>query len=222
MPAFVAIRSSRLMPGFRGDARRDDDDVRAGRVRVVVGAGDARVVADDRGRLGEVEPLALRQALDDVDQDDVGQAGLGDPLRGRGADVPGADDGDLAAGHAWLLPRFAWDGRATGAWSVRIAAGIAGLGPVVRPRTSAAGGRVLVDGRSGRPRGPPRSRRRRTSRSWRRTSRRACGAPAVVRRRVGPRVARDAGPRPGRPGPRPGPRPGRSGPRPSRRPRARR
>ena len=83
------------MPGLRGDARRDDDDVGAGRVGVVVGAGDAGVVADDRGGLGEVEPLALRQALDDVDEDDVGQAGLGDPLGGGCADVAGADDGDL-------------------------------------------------------------------------------------------------------------------------------
>ena len=71
----------------------------AGGVGVVVGAGDPRVVADDRRRLGEVEALALRQPLDDVDEHDVGEAGLGDALRGRGADVAGADDGDLVASH---------------------------------------------------------------------------------------------------------------------------
>ena len=54
---------------------------------------------DDRGRLGQVEPLALGQALDDVDEDHVGEAGLGDPLRDGGAHVPGADDGDLVSGH---------------------------------------------------------------------------------------------------------------------------
>ena len=71
-----------------------------GGVRVVVGAGDPGVVPDDRRRLGQVERLALREPLDDVDQDDVGQACLGDPLRGRRADVAGADDGDLVASHA--------------------------------------------------------------------------------------------------------------------------
>ena len=83
-----------------GQAGGDHDDVRAGRVGVVVRAGDPGVVADDRGGLGQVEALALRQPLDDVDQDDVGEAGLGDALRGRRADVAGTDDGDLVAGHA--------------------------------------------------------------------------------------------------------------------------
>ena len=59
----------------------DDDDVRAGRVGVVVRAGDRHVVADDRRRLGQVERLALGQALDDVDQHDVGERALGDALR---------------------------------------------------------------------------------------------------------------------------------------------
>jgi hypothetical protein len=55
-------------------------------------------MADDRGRLGEIEPLALWQPFDDVDQDDVGQAGLGDPLGGGGGDIAGADVGDRVAG----------------------------------------------------------------------------------------------------------------------------
>ena len=99
MPAFLASRSSRLMPGLAGEAGRHDDDVGARGVRVVVGADDPGVVADDRRRLGEVEALALRQPLDDVDEDDVREAGLGDPLGGGGADVAGADDGDLVASH---------------------------------------------------------------------------------------------------------------------------
>ena len=82
------------------DPGRDDDDVRARGVGVVVRAGDPRIVSDDRSGLREVETLALRQAVDDVDEDDVGEAGLGDALRGRRADIPGADDGDLVAGHA--------------------------------------------------------------------------------------------------------------------------
>ena len=86
-------------PRLAGEAGGHDDDVRARRVGVVVRADDPGVVADDRRGLGEVEALALRQALDDVDEHDVGQAGLGDALGGRGADVAGADDGDLVAGH---------------------------------------------------------------------------------------------------------------------------
>ncbi len=69
------------------------------RIGVVVGADDPGVVTDDRRRLGQVEALALGQPLDDVDEDDVGQAGLGDPLGGGGADVAGTDDGDLVASH---------------------------------------------------------------------------------------------------------------------------
>ena len=81
----------------------DDDHVGAGGVGVVVRADDPGVVADDRRRLGEVEALALGQALDDVDEDDVGEACLGDPLGGGGADVPGADDRDLVPRHFGAL-----------------------------------------------------------------------------------------------------------------------
>ncbi len=87
-----------------GQAGGDDDDVGAGRVGVVVGARDRAVVAHDRRRLGQVERLALGQPLDDVDQDDVGQASLGDALGGGRADVAGADDGDLGTGHERSAP----------------------------------------------------------------------------------------------------------------------
>jgi len=86
-------------PRLASEAGRDDDDVRAGRVGIVVRARDPGVVADDGGRLGQVEALALRQPFHDVDEDDVGQTGLGDPLGGRRANVAGPDDGDLVPGH---------------------------------------------------------------------------------------------------------------------------
>ena len=107
IPAFFASRSSRLMPGLRGQAGGHDDDLRVRGVGVVVGAGDPHVVSDDRGGLGEVQGLALGQSLHDVHENDVGEAGLDDLLGGRRADVAGADDGDLAtenAGHGVLLP----------------------------------------------------------------------------------------------------------------------
>src|SRR5205823_12501377 len=83
-----------------GQARGDDDDVRARRVRVVVAAGYARVVTDDRRGFGHVQALALRQALHDVDQDDIGQPRFGDSLGSGGPDVTRSDDGDLVSTHA--------------------------------------------------------------------------------------------------------------------------
>ena len=91
----VFSRSSRLMPGRAGAAGGDDADRRPGGLVVAVRADHVRLVADHGPGLVEVERLALRQALDDVDQHDVGVVALGQPLGGGGADVAGADDGDL-------------------------------------------------------------------------------------------------------------------------------
>ena len=101
-------------PRLAGEARRDHDDVAAGRVRVVVRARHPGVVADHRGRLGQVEALALGQPVDDVHEDDVGETGFRDSLGRRRADVPGSDDGDLVACHERVvLLRIvpAWRGR---------------------------------------------------------------------------------------------------------------
>ena len=87
-----------------GQARCDDDDVGAGGVRVVVRSDHARVVPNNGRGLGEIEALALRQPLDDVDENDVGDARLRDALGGRRADVAGADDRDLVAGHDLRTP----------------------------------------------------------------------------------------------------------------------
>ena len=77
----------------------DHDDVGAGGVGVVVGAHDLQSWPITGGGFRQVERLALRQPLDDVDEDDVRQPGLRDALRGGRADVAGADDGDLGMGH---------------------------------------------------------------------------------------------------------------------------
>jgi hypothetical protein len=83
-------------------------------------------VADDRGGLGQVERLALWQPFDDVDEHDVGEPRLGDPLGRRRADVAGADDRDLVAsgtGHGRLLGR---EGTGVSRAIVPRAAGLAG------------------------------------------------------------------------------------------------
>src|ERR1700674_444830 len=50
----------------------DDDDVRFGRVGVVVRANDVGIALLDRHGLKQVETLSLGDALDDVDEDNVG------------------------------------------------------------------------------------------------------------------------------------------------------
>ena len=78
-------------------ARGDHDDLGAGGRAVVVRAGHARLVAEHRAHLVDVERLSLRQAFLDVDEDDVGVVALRENLRARRADVPGSDDGDFPA-----------------------------------------------------------------------------------------------------------------------------
>jgi hypothetical protein len=55
-----------------------------------------RVVTHDWSCLGKVKPLPLREPLNDVNQNDIGEPGFCDALCGGGAHVPCADDGDLA------------------------------------------------------------------------------------------------------------------------------
>ena len=71
---------------------------------VGVGAAQGRVEAVDRSGLGDVERLALRRALGDVEEDDVaellerGQVGEGSP------DLSCADQRDLRSSHLALSP----------------------------------------------------------------------------------------------------------------------
>src|SRR6266542_2935878 len=81
-------------PGLTGKSRRDDDDVRAGSLAVVVRAHDVRLEAFDRRRLPHVESQSLGQTFDDVDHHHlVGQALLHDPHRGSRPDEPTSNHG---------------------------------------------------------------------------------------------------------------------------------
>ena len=81
--------------GFAGEAGGDDDDVGIRGGRVIVGSGDADVVAFDGTGLEEVEPFALRDAFSHVYENDVSEFLFGGPDGTVGADVSGADDGDF-------------------------------------------------------------------------------------------------------------------------------
>ena len=84
-------------PGLAREAGGDHDDLRAGGLLVAVRARDVRLVAEHGAHLVDVERLALRQVLDDVDEHDVRVVARGQHLRAGRADVAAADDGDLAA-----------------------------------------------------------------------------------------------------------------------------
>src|SRR3546814_7535781 len=86
-----------------GDAGGDDDHVGALDGGIAAGAGEPGVVALDRGRLDEIERLALGHAVDDVEENDVAQLLEAGEQRQSAADVAGADQRDLVARH---FPRF--------------------------------------------------------------------------------------------------------------------
>ena len=62
------------------------------------------VEALDGAGLADVEPLAARHALDDVEQDDVAQLLEADEVGERAADHARADQRDLGARHCLMLP----------------------------------------------------------------------------------------------------------------------
>ena len=74
-------------------------DVGAGDVGIVVGALELGVEALDRAALGEVERLALGNALDDVEQDDVAEFAARREMGQGAADHSGTDERDLVASH---------------------------------------------------------------------------------------------------------------------------
>ena len=93
------------MPGLRGTPAVTITTSAPLIVGVVVGAGDRGVVALDRGALDDVERLALRHAVDDVEQHDVAQFLEAGEQGQRAADLAGADQRDLVACHG-QIPRL--------------------------------------------------------------------------------------------------------------------
>ena len=93
-------------PRLAGDAGGDDDDVGAPDVGIIVRALERDVEALDRAALGKIERLALRHALDDVEQDDVAQLPGGRQMGEGSADIAGTDKRDLVASHGALPAMF--------------------------------------------------------------------------------------------------------------------
>ena len=102
----VLVRGHEVVAAHAGRARLaggDDEDVRPGGLLVAVRADDRRLVAEHGAGLVQVERLALRQVLDDVDEHDVGVVAARDLLGGGRADVARADDGDFLAHLACIV-----------------------------------------------------------------------------------------------------------------------
>ena len=97
-------------PGLAGNACGDDHDVRAGGRVVAVRSRDGWLIPEYGRRLVEVEGDALREVLDDVDEDDVRVVAPRELLGDRASRQPGADDRDLVS-HAFSPRRFCAQGR---------------------------------------------------------------------------------------------------------------
>ncbi len=70
----------------------DHDDIGIGGVSVIVRADDAGVSFLNRHGFEQIKAFALRNAVDDVDQDYVRQFFGGNPVRSRGANVSRANN----------------------------------------------------------------------------------------------------------------------------------
>ena len=82
-----------------GDAGGDDDHVGALDGAITPRPPDAGVKPFDRGRFGDVERFALRNAADDIEQHDIAQFLQSGQMGQCAADVTGANKRDLVAGH---------------------------------------------------------------------------------------------------------------------------
>ena len=85
--------------GLAGNAGGDDDNVGAGDRRIVARARKSRVDALDRGRFRQIQRLALRHAVDDVEENDVAQFLHRRQMRQRSADLAGPNQSNLLARH---------------------------------------------------------------------------------------------------------------------------
>ena len=92
------------MPGLRAHAGRHDHHIGARDVGVSIGALEFGVIAFDRARPAAISSaLALRQAFDDVEQNDVAEFLERDEMGQRAADLSAADERDFPAGHGAIL-----------------------------------------------------------------------------------------------------------------------
>ncbi len=95
----ISSRSSRLMPGLRGTPAVTMQTSHALDRLVGIGADDLGVEIVDRRGFRDVERLALRDALHDVEHHDVAELFEADEVGERTADLAGTDQRNLITRH---------------------------------------------------------------------------------------------------------------------------
>ena len=93
-------------PRLAGDTCRDDDDIGAGDIGVIIGALEGDIETFDRAALRQIERLALRHAFDNIEQHDITQSLGGGEMRQRATDVASADQRNFVASHGESDPSF--------------------------------------------------------------------------------------------------------------------
>ena len=120
--------------GFAGHTCGDDADISAGDVGIIIGAGHCGVKTFRRAGFGNVERLALRNAVCDVEHDDVTQLFESCEVGECATDLTCADKGNLGSSHDFDLRLVVWLG-----------AGVSHFAGLWQECCAAAGGRgVLV------------------------------------------------------------------------------
>ena len=108
----LQVDAEQIVTAHAGLARHaggDDNHIGAGDIGIIVRPDDLGVEALDRGALAKIERLALRHAFDHVEQHDIAETLERREVRERAADVAGADQRDLLAGHSSsfsMLPKL--------------------------------------------------------------------------------------------------------------------
>ena len=98
----LEVDAQQIVAAHAGLARHaggDDADVGAVDRVIGVGAGEVGVETVDRGRLRDIERLALGHAFGDVEHHDVAELLQADEVSQRAADLTGADQSNLVARH---------------------------------------------------------------------------------------------------------------------------
>ena len=102
----LEVDAEQIVAAHAGLARHaggDDADIGALDAGIVVDAGQPGVETVDRRRLRDIEPLALRNALGNIEQHHVAEVLEADQVGERAADHAGADEGYLVACHVRMF-----------------------------------------------------------------------------------------------------------------------
>src|SRR6185436_12560783 len=156
----LEIDAQKIVAAHAGLARHaggDDADLGIVERVVGIGAGEMGVETVDRGRLRDVERLALRNAFGDVEHHDVAELLQADEVSQRSADLTGANQSNLVARHG----KFVLLSRRVEGWIRKLDGWLSLSNGRFKPERAQFS--ILPRFRSGMPRRSPRSLRAKRS-----------------------------------------------------------